>query len=148
MLAAGLGFVVWWKFFSSEPQPLADERARFHYGSLGGELVAGIPYPIFMILPRVFPDLVERYATEGYGPEKPGYGGYGAFGLAWEEGERLPVGLSIKRLGQERVTLNCALCHTASYRLDPGRAAAIRGRRPGAHAEPARIAALSDRGLA
>ena len=94
-------------------------RARFHYGSLGGELVAGIPYPIFMILPRVFPDLVERYATEGYGPEKPGYGGYGAFGLAWEEGERLPVGLSIKRLGQERVSLNCALCHTASYRLTP-----------------------------
>jgi mono/diheme cytochrome c family protein len=72
-----------------------------------------------MILPRVFPDLVERYATQGYGPEKPGYGGYGAFGLAWEEGERLPAGLSIKRLGQERVTLNCALCHTASYRLGP-----------------------------
>ncbi len=119
VLAAGLGFVVWWKFFSSAPQQFADERARFHYGSLGGELVAGIPYPIFMILPRVFPDLVERYATEGYGPEKPGYGGYGAFGLAWEEGERLPVGLSIKRLGQERVSLNCALCHTASYRLSP-----------------------------
>ena len=116
VLAAGLGLVVWWKFFRSEPQPLADERARFHYGSLGAELVAGIPYPIFMILPRVFPDLVERYATEGYGPEKPAYGGYGAFGLVWEEGERLPVGLSIKRLGQERVTLNCALCHTASYR--------------------------------
>ena len=57
-----------------------------------------------MILPRVFPDLVERYATEGYGPEKAGYGGYGAFGLAWEEGERLPIGLSIKRLGSERVT--------------------------------------------
>ena len=81
--------------------------------------MAGIPYPIFMILPRVFPDLVERYATEGYGPGKAGYGGYGAFGLAWEEGERLPVGLSIKRLGYERVSLNCALCHTASYRLGP-----------------------------
>ena len=58
VLAAGLGLVVWWKFFRSEPQPLADERARFHYGSLGAELVAGIPYPIFMILPLVFPDLV------------------------------------------------------------------------------------------
>jgi mono/diheme cytochrome c family protein len=118
-LAAGAGLVFWWKFLAGEPQPLADDRARFHYGSLGAELVAGIPYPIFMILPRVFPDLVERYATEGYGPEKPGYGGYGAFGLVWEEGERLPVGLSIKRLGQERVGLNCALCHTASYRLGP-----------------------------
>ena len=119
VVVAGAGVVVWWKFFSSAPQQLADERARFHYGSLGGELVAGIPYPIFMILPRVFPDLVERYATAGYGPAKAGYGGYGAFGLAWEEGERLPVGLSIKRLGYERVTLNCALCHTTSYRLAP-----------------------------
>ena len=148
VLAAGLGFVVWWKFFSSEPQPFADARARFHYGSLGGELVAGIPYPIFMILPRVFPDLVERYATEGYGPEKPGYGGYGAFGLAWEEGERLPVGLSIKRLGQERVTPQLRAVPHGELPADRGRAAAIRGRRPGAHAEPARIAALSDRGLA
>ena len=33
VLAAGLGLVVWWKFFRSEPQPLADERARFHYDS-------------------------------------------------------------------------------------------------------------------
>ena len=101
-----------------------------------------------MILPRVFPDLVAKYATEGYGPKKPGFGGYGAFGLAWEEGQRLPFGLSIKRLGYERVTINCALCHTASYRLEPGRRTAVRGRRPGAYAEPARAAALSDRGVA
>jgi hypothetical protein len=91
--------------------------SRFEFGSLDGELLAGIPYPVFMILPRVFPDLVAKYATEGYGPQKAGYGGYGAFGLAWEEGQRLPFGLSIKRLGYERVTINCALCHTASYRL-------------------------------
>jgi len=99
VVGAGIGLVVWGEFFSSAPQQFTDERARFHYASLGSELVAGIPYPIFMILPRVFPDLVERYATQGYGPGKPGYGGYGAFGLAWEEGERLPVGLSTKRLG-------------------------------------------------
>ena len=99
MLAAGLGVRRLVEVLLQRAAAFADARARFHYGSLGGELVAGIPYPIFMILPRVFPDLVERYATEGYGPEKPGYGGYGAFGLAWEEGERLPVGLSIKRLG-------------------------------------------------
>ena len=109
--------LVWWKFFAEEPQLLAGDRARFHYGSLGSELVAGVPYPVFMILPRVFPDLVEKYATEGYGPQKVGYGGYGAFGLSWEEGERLPIGLSIKRFGYDRVTINCALCHTTSYRL-------------------------------
>lgn len=113
---AGAG-VVWWKFFKSGEQDLRDPAARFSYGSLDGELVAGLPYPIFMILPRVFPDLVAQYATAGFGPKKTGFGGYGAFGMAWQEGERLPFGLSIRRLGYERVTMNCALCHTASYRL-------------------------------
>jgi hypothetical protein len=118
LIAAGGGALVWWKFFKSDKQQLSDDPvARFAYGSLDGELLAGIPYPIFMILPRVFPDLVAKYATEGYGPQKTGFGGYGAFGLAWDEGQRLPFGLSIKRLGHERVTINCALCHTASYRL-------------------------------
>jgi mono/diheme cytochrome c family protein len=113
--------IVWWKFWQSADQTeLATPEDRFKYGSLGGELVAGIPYPIFMILPRVFPDLVEKYATEGFGPAKAGYGGWGAFGLAWEEGQRLPIGFSIKRLGYERVTINCAICHTTVYRFHEG----------------------------
>jgi len=117
VLALAAGGLVWWKYFTEGTQSFANDRDRFTYGSLDGELVAGIPHPIFMVLPRVFPDLVARYATAGYGPEKAAYGGYGAFGLAWEEGQRLPAGLSIKRLGYERVSLNCAICHTASYRL-------------------------------
>ncbi len=118
VLAGASGGVVWWKFFKITPQDFGDDAAaRFKYGSLGNELLTGIPYPIFMILPRVFPDLVAQYATEGYGPDKAAFGGYGAFGLAWEQGERLPVGLSIKHVGYDRVTLNCALCHTATYRL-------------------------------
>jgi mono/diheme cytochrome c family protein len=119
VLAVAAGALVWWKYFAAGTQTFADERERFTYGSLGGELVAGLPYPIFMILPRVFPDLIAQYATDGYGPSKAAYGGYGAFGLAWEEGQRLPAGLSIKRLGYERVSLNCAVCHTASYRFSP-----------------------------
>jgi len=80
LVAAAVGALVWSKFFKSDKQQLVDDPvARFAYGSLDGELLAGIPYPIFMILPRVFPDLVAKYATEGYGPQKPGYGGYGAF---------------------------------------------------------------------
>src|SRR5215813_4715680 len=94
VVVAVIGALVWWKFFTEEPQTFADDAERFNYGSLGSEALVGIPYPIFMILPRVFPDLVGKYATEGYGPQKAGYGGYGAFGLAWEEGERLPIGLS------------------------------------------------------
>jgi len=118
VVVGGVGAgLVWWKFFKPGAQEFTDPVARFEYGTLDGELLAGIPYPIFMVLPRVFPDLVSKYATEGYGPKKPGFGGYGAFGLSWEEGQRLPFGLSIKRLGFERVTINCALCHTTSYRL-------------------------------
>jgi mono/diheme cytochrome c family protein len=109
---------VWWKFFQPGEQRLANDLERFNYGSLDAEVV-GIPYPVFMILPRVFPDLVAKYARQGYGPEKAGYGGYGAFGFSWEEGRPLPVGMSIKKLGYDRVTFNCALCHTTSYRLNP-----------------------------
>jgi mono/diheme cytochrome c family protein len=121
VIVAGAGTAVfWWKFLKTADQVFADDEARFKYGTLGGELLAGIPYPVFMVLPRVFPDLVEKYAKAGWGSDKQGHGGYGAFGFAWEEGQRLPAGFSIKRMGFERVSLNCALCHTTSYRLAPG----------------------------
>lgn len=115
LLCVPLGFLVWGKFFETEDQVFdADpeiaasaEMQRFKYGTLGGDLIAGIPYPILFILPRVFPDLID------------GHGGYGAFGLPWEPGQRLPIGFSIKRKGYERVTVNCALCHTTQYRLTP-----------------------------
>ena len=93
--------------------------ARFDYGSLGGELVAGIPYPIFMILPRVFPDLVERYAIEGYGPEKPGMAATAPSASPGRKDNGCRSGSRSSGSAQERVTLNCALCHTASYRLAP-----------------------------
>ena len=125
LLIAG-SLLTWEKFFRTAPQDMQPGAAafspadmRFAYGSLGGEQLAGIPYPIFMVLPRVFPDLVQKYAAQGYGPEKRTWGGYGAFGLVWEQGRRLPVGLSIRRAGYERVTGNCALCHTATWRLTP-----------------------------
>lgn len=116
----GAGTFGYWKFLVPGEQSLADDRARFKYGSINGELLTGIPYPIFMILPRVFPDLVEKHAGAGWGEDKPRHGGYGAFGFPWEPGERLPIGFSIRKLGFERVTANCALCHTTSYRLAPG----------------------------
>jgi mono/diheme cytochrome c family protein len=118
LVTAG-GIVVWLKFFKTEARSFDNDLERFKYGSLGGEAIVGIPYPLFMILPRVFPDLVEKYAAAGFGPEKFGHGGYEAFGLAWEEGKQLPIGLSIKHVGYDRVTVNCAVCHTASYRTKP-----------------------------
>ena len=67
LVLAGWG-IFWWKFLNEGDQDFAgDDRRRFAYGSIGSELIAGIPYPIFWVLPRVFPDLIEKHATAGYG---------------------------------------------------------------------------------
>jgi mono/diheme cytochrome c family protein len=100
-------YVGWYRFFREEPQPewvMATPEMRFKYGSIGGEADAGIPYWIFYVLPRVFPEKL------------PGPGGYAAFGVAWEQGKELPVGFTKKKIGFDRVGNNCATCHTASYR--------------------------------
>jgi mono/diheme cytochrome c family protein len=105
---AGTGvFVGWYKFFREEPQPAwvnQDPETRFKYGSIGAEWDAGIPYWIFMVLPRMFPEKL------------PGPGGYAALGVPWEQGQELPVGFTKKVIGFPRVANNCAVCHTASYR--------------------------------
>jgi mono/diheme cytochrome c family protein len=106
-LGAAGGAFAWYKFFREEPQPdwiTSDPDMRFKYGSIGAERDAGIPYWIFYVLPRMFPDKL------------PGPGGYAAFGVVWEEGQELPVGFSKKVVGFPRVANNCASCHTTSYR--------------------------------
>lgn len=103
-----LGLVGWYKLFRAVPQPVfASEDAWFKYGSFDGEADTGLPYWVWVVLPRVFPELV------------PGPGGYKAFGLTWEEGQETPAGFAKKTLGFPRVTQNCALCHTTTYRLAP-----------------------------
>ena len=104
-LAVLVGWFAWTKFFREEPQLFVDEAEQFKYGSLGAEGERGIPYYIWLVMPRVFSDLV------------PGPGGWKSFGMVWEEGREMPVGFSKKRVGFDRVTNNCAICHTATYRL-------------------------------
>src|SRR3546814_4252345 len=61
------GFTAWYKIFREEPQPdwvTATPEMRFKYGSIGAENEAGIPYWIFYVLPRMFPEKL------------PGPGGY------------------------------------------------------------------------
>jgi mono/diheme cytochrome c family protein len=99
--------VGWYKFFREEPQPdwvTATPEMRFKYGSIGAENDAGIPYWIFYVLPRMFPEKL------------PGPGGYAALGVPWEQGQELPVGFTKKVVGFPRVANNCAVCHAASYR--------------------------------
>ena len=98
----------WYKFFREEPQPewiTADPELRFMYGSLGGENEAGLPYWIWFVLPRMFPEYL------------PGPGGYASLGVAWEEGREMPVGFTKKTVGFPRVSNNCAVCHAATYRI-------------------------------
>lgn len=109
-LAVGIALLggavfAWYKFFREVPQPpFATPEERFMYGSLGGENEAGIPYWIFLVLPRMFPEYL------------PGPGGYASLGIPWEQGHDLPIGFPKKTIGFERVGNNCAVCHTASYR--------------------------------
>ena len=83
---------------------IEDPDERFKYGSIGAEHDAGIPYWIFYVLPRMFPEKL------------PGPGGYAAFGVSWEEGRELPIGFSKKTIGFSRVANNCAACHAGAYR--------------------------------
>ena len=107
LLGVAGAFYGWYKFFREEPQPewiTSDPEMRFKYGSLGGEGEAGLPYWIWLVLPRMFPEHL------------PAPGGYASLGVAWEEGMEMPVGFTKKVVGFPRVSNNCAVCHTAIYR--------------------------------
>ncbi len=108
-LGGTLAGFAWNKFFREEPENWFDtknEVERFKYGSVGGEAEAGIPYWIWYVLPRIFPDYL------------PGPGGYRSLGVTWEEGRELPVGFTKKVVGFPRVGNNCALCHAGTYRIN------------------------------
>jgi hypothetical protein len=82
ILAIVIGGFAWYKFFRVVPQPeFADAEAEFKYRSLGAENELGIPFWVWLVLPKNFPELM------------PGPGGYGAFGFPWEQGEEVPVGM-------------------------------------------------------
>ena len=107
-IAGAVGYAIWYKAFREEPQPdwvTATPEMRFKYGSIGAERDAGIPYWIFYVLPRMFPEKL------------PGPGGYASLGVSWEQGQELPIGFTKKVVGFPRVANNCAACHTANYRV-------------------------------
>jgi hypothetical protein len=98
------GITIWYEMFRDVPQPAwitGNLRDNFLYGSIGSEREVGLPYWIFMALPRIFPEYL------------PGPGGYASL-LSWEESMDMPVGFSKKTIGYVRVAGNCALCHAYS----------------------------------
>ena len=119
-LAVVAGITIWWKLYRVVPQPAwitADARDNYFYGSVGAGQTAGIPYWVWLEMPRMFPEYM------------PGPGGYASLGLSWEEGREMPVGFAKQRVGYIRVTGNCALCHAVSNRTRDGRGAHYHSRR-------------------
>jgi len=105
-----IAFTAWYKFFREvDDGPWSSLEERFKYGSIGAEADAGLPYWIWVALPRVFPDLLPR----------DGQGGWASFGIPWEEGHEMPIGFTKKTVGFPRVANNCAICHATSYRTRP-----------------------------
>src|SRR5882724_8054334 len=96
------------------PKPILteykDDAEFFKYGSIGNDGAAGLPYAIWVALPEVcakhFP---------------PGPRDYTAFGFNWERGaDRAtgqPIGFSRAKVGVERMSINCAICHSGRARL-------------------------------
>jgi hypothetical protein len=98
---------------SAEVYP--DIVEHFKYASIGAEERAGIPYWIWLALPRAFPDLL---------PQKPG-NGYERFGFIYEPGKPRPIGISLREKTIPLVGLTCAACHTGIVRDTPGGAPRI-----------------------
>jgi len=105
--AAAVGITTWYKLYRDVPQPswiASDRQDAFLNGWIASNGNSGIPYWIWLALPRMFPEYM-HYP-----------GGYAAFGISWEQGKEMPAGFAKKTIGYTRVSGNCALCHAASYR--------------------------------
>ncbi|NER85994.1 MAG: c-type cytochrome [Moorea sp. SIO3A2] len=112
LLAGVVAYVGWYNLFREDPNPptyydYESPEEHFKYGSIGTENAEGVPYLIWLVLPRIFPD------------QLPGPGGYTSLGITWEEGKELPIGFSKKTIGFPRQGITCAACHTATFRENP-----------------------------
>jgi len=106
LLIGSVGYAAWYNLLREIPTYYESAEEHFKYGSIGTENAEGLPYWIWVVLPRLFPEKLPS----------PGTGGYTSFGLTWEPGKETPVGITKKTIGFERQGLNCAICHTATYR--------------------------------
>jgi len=97
----------WWYLLRTVPLYYSSDEEHFKYGSIGVEATAGMPYWLWLVMPRMFPEKL------------PGPGGYTSLGIVWEEGKEMPIGFTKMTIGIPRVGVNCAACHTTSVRKTP-----------------------------
>src|ERR1019366_8998288 len=122
VLALATGVAVWSALYRVVAQPAwiaGDQRDTYFYGSQGEGKTAGVPYWVWLAMPRIFPE------------HMPGLGGYASLGMSWEEGKEMPIGFAKQRVGYIRVIGNCALCHVISQSNGPDRAPSIIPAMPG-----------------
>ncbi len=118
VIAVGFAYLMW-RFTRDDPVTYADPEEHFKYGSTGGERESGIPYWIWKVLPKMFP---EYLPGKTYTPGRE----YVSLGFLYEPGKDLPIGVSRRNTqGLDRVFLNCAICHTGSVRETPQSRSAI-----------------------
>jgi hypothetical protein len=110
VLAAG--GIIAFRQLANRPVNHSDIREHFKYGSIGSENSNGIPYWIWKVLPEMFPEKL------------PGKG-YASLGLITEPGKDTPIGFSERKVFIKLVGLNCAVCHSGTYRESPGSQPAI-----------------------
>lgn len=108
LLAAG-GVSAYSFMTRNDPTNYANIVEQYEYGSVGTEELQGIPYEIWAVLPQVFPDLL----PQGKGT------GYERFGFIYEPGHETPIGTTYRKKPVGLVGLNCAVCHTGTYRKTP-----------------------------
>ena len=108
LLMGAVSLHVYYRLYRVAPVPqFTSAQDQFLYGSVGTEEEHGVPYFIWLVLPRIFPEYL------------PGPGGYASIGIMAHDGHEMPIGFSKVEIGVPRVGVNCALCHTATVRAAP-----------------------------
>jgi hypothetical protein len=117
VVAVGAGLLVQ---VSRERTPhYRSELDHFLYGSIGSETASGLPKALWQVMPGLFPELFD------------GRDDWSALGFLYEtdaDGRRreLPIGVSTRRVnGIEMAWLNCAVCHTGTWRTGEAEAPRI-----------------------
>src|SRR5215471_4848360 len=106
-------------FMDNGPVAYASIEEHYKYGSIGSEPESGIPYWIWKVLPSLYPEAFDHRQD------------YSAFGFLYEQdasGRKrdLPIGISQRKVhGIDVVWLNCATCHTGTWRTSPDQPAQI-----------------------
>src|SRR3954465_14991284 len=103
LLVALVGLFVYDGFFREQPAPFfASDEEHFLYGSVGTEPDQGVPYWVWLVLPRIFPEYL------------PANGGYAAVGIVGRDGHEMPIGFSKGEGGFPRGGHHLAACPNGS----------------------------------